>query len=87
MKLMTESKQRALLDAIARELSSTSMINMDDILYGLRDSCKKSGNEYHAVERIMLAVPKEIREDYNRELRKKEADKLREKADKLERGE
>jgi hypothetical protein len=73
MRIMTELEQEKLLKVIASELFGTSMINMDDILYS-------------SVERIMEAIPSDIREQYNLSLRKAKADKLRKQADMIECG-
>lgn len=87
MRVMSEPEQARLLKTIASELWGASTVNVDNILYGTWKSCEASGKEYRSVQRIMEAVPSDIRDEYNQSLRKTEADKLREKADAIERGE
>lgn len=86
MRSMTMDEQIKLLNAISKALWAISMENMDDICYGSIKSCEESGKELRAIERVVQAIPKDILNEFNAELRKREADKLRQRTDEIERG-
>jgi cell division septum initiation protein DivIVA len=83
---MDADEVKKLLDEISRQLFRTGMISADDLCYGSEASFSKSNKEFNAVVKIMNAVPKRLVDAYNAALRKAEADKLRAKADDIERG-
>lgn len=86
MRLMTEDEQRQLLTALAKNLNYATIISADEICYGSLVSSERAGKEYRYICDIAKAVPPDIIEAFNQERRKAEADKLRQKADAIERG-
>lgn len=85
MRQMTLDEQRKVLHAITHAHFGAGMMYADAICYGGDAKGYRQQEEFCA--EVILAFPEDIREAYNAELRKQEADKLRAKADKVERGE
>ena len=82
-----DGESRTLLQVIYREMFNAGMIAADDLLYGSNQTFSKSDKEYKGLERVFQSIPEHVRNAYAAELRHEQAEKLRAKADALERGE
>ncbi|NGX99139.1 MAG: hypothetical protein G4V63_29235 [Candidatus Afipia apatlaquensis] len=80
---MNSEQVRTLLEAVARDKFGAEMMQMDAICYG--GDLDKLTDDVRHIERILKAIPKPVVEGYTSLLRKEEADKLRAKADAIER--
>lgn len=84
--LMNEAETVKVLDAISRALWGAQMETADEICYGSLEATRKAGEEERRIERVLNALPKRVKDAYNRRQRKAEADKLRAKAKQIEAG-
>lgn len=87
MRQINLKEQKHLLEVLSRQLFYAGISSADEICYGSISSSEKAGNEYRYLAKVMEALPKDIIDAFNQEIRKAEADKLRAKANAIERGE
>jgi len=83
MRQMTIDEQREVLGKLAHSKFWADMMCMDAICYGGDVEGYRDQREY--AQKVIDAFPKDIRDAYTAEQRKAEADKLRAKADAIER--
>ncbi len=84
MRRMTTKEQRHALSVLSREHFNADMMLLDAICYGGQLEEFRDTKKY--IERVIEAFPADIRKTYDA-LRKEKADKLRQEADAIERGE
>ena len=84
---LKEGESRTLLSVLSKEMFAAGLISADDLLYGSTKTFAKTDGEYKGLVRVMEAIPLHVRNAFNAELRKVQADKLRASAERLERGE
>lgn len=84
MRTMTENEQRKLLKVLGRERFGADMMLFDAICYG--GQLEEYRDAKNHIERVIKAVPADIRKAFDAEGRRAEADKLRAQADAIERG-
>lgn len=82
MRRITIEEQRNILKVFANERFVADMMKFDCIYYG--GPAKDYGEAEKYIRRVIDAFPKDILKEYDQELKKAEADKLRAQADKLE---
>jgi hypothetical protein len=80
---MTIAEQRKVLGKLAHSKFWADMMCMDAVCYGGDVEGYRDQREY--AKKVIDAFPKDIIDAYNAELRKAEADKLRARADEIER--
>jgi hypothetical protein len=85
MRQMTIDEQREVLGKLAHSKFWADMMCMDAVCYGGNIEGYRDQREY--AQKVIDAFPKDIRDAYTAEMRRTEADKLRAKADAIERGE
>ena len=86
MRALKSNEVKHLLTVLSKQLFNAGLIQMDNICYGSIEECSKSGKEYRFLIAVLDAVPEDVRKQYNAEILKEKANKLREQADKIERG-
>lgn len=84
MRALTVAETRKVLTALAHNRQGADMMLFDSICYGGQLEEYRDAKQY--VERVIEAFPKDVRKAYDAELRKEQADELRAKADRVERG-
>lgn len=82
MRQMNIEEQTKVLKALARNRSGAEMMLFDSICYGGQLEEYRDAKEH--IEQVIEAFPEDIRKDYDQSLRKSQADKLREQADRIE---
>lgn len=84
MRRLTIEEQRHILDVLVHQHFGAGMMEMDSICYGgpVEDFAEA---ERH-LRRAINAFPGDILNEYHKEIRKQQADKLRAEADAIEQG-
>lgn len=84
MRLMTEEEQRKLLATLAHNWHAADFMTFDCVCYGGPLEQYRDAREY--IDKCIKAVPADIRKQFDAEIRKAKANKLRAKADRIEAG-
>jgi hypothetical protein len=84
--VMTDAEIDKLLKVIGEENFRASMNLGEEVGYGSISSARKAKDQVDYIERVIAAVPKRVRDEYERRQRKAEANKLRAQAARIERG-
>jgi hypothetical protein len=86
MRQMTIDEQRVLIKQLHHAEFWSDMMKIDSICYGGDAELISYRDQNSYAKEVIAAFPKDILEDYVKEVRKAEADKLRIKADNIENG-